>query len=135
MDPLADIYISISPYIYAANTPINAYDPDGKKVIYVNGYFSRILNLAGLAPGSPKKAYWDYFSGQFIQSSRQFMGAANYELNEFIDGSTYFGGDQSGEDRFNSGVQYAIENYKDLIFGMKKALSLLAIVREVHLQQ
>jgi RHS repeat-associated core domain len=36
VDPLAEKYYSISPYVYVANNPINAVDPDGKKIIPVN---------------------------------------------------------------------------------------------------
>ncbi|WP_027449993.1 RHS repeat-associated core domain-containing protein [Xylanibacter brevis] len=33
MDPLCEKYYSISPYAYCANNPVNAVDPDGKRVI------------------------------------------------------------------------------------------------------
>ena len=36
-DPLAEKYYDISPYVYCANNPINAVDPDGKVVIPVHG--------------------------------------------------------------------------------------------------
>ncbi|MFT3919997.1 SpvB/TcaC N-terminal domain-containing protein [Cloacibacterium sp.] len=36
VDPLAEKYPSMSPYIYCANNPINAIDPDGRWIIYVN---------------------------------------------------------------------------------------------------
>jgi len=119
MDPLAQLYYSTSPYAYVVNNPINAYDIDGRKIIYVNGYFSRILNMAGLAPGAPKEDYWNFFSPSFISSSRQFMGADG-EASAFIDGSSYFGGDQSGGDRYELGKQYAQEHYAELIQGMGK---------------
>ena len=37
IDPKAELYFSITPYAYAANTPVNAIDPDGHLVIFVNG--------------------------------------------------------------------------------------------------
>jgi len=37
IDPLAAKYPSWSPYVYAMNTPISAYDPDGKRVYFVAG--------------------------------------------------------------------------------------------------
>ena len=33
VDPLAEKYPNISPYIYVANNPINAIDPDGRRII------------------------------------------------------------------------------------------------------
>lgn len=37
VDPLADKYPSLSPYNFVANTPINAIDPDGRYIIFING--------------------------------------------------------------------------------------------------
>lgn len=37
MDPLAEMYYSVSPYVYVLNNPINAIDPDGRIVIFING--------------------------------------------------------------------------------------------------
>ncbi len=37
VDPLAEKYPSISPYVYVANNPINAIDPDGRIIIFING--------------------------------------------------------------------------------------------------
>jgi RHS repeat-associated protein len=39
IDPLCEKYYSISPYVYCANNPINAYDPDGKLIIFINGFY------------------------------------------------------------------------------------------------
>jgi RHS repeat-associated protein len=38
VDPLAAAYPYASPYNFALNTPIQAVDPDGKVVVFVNGY-------------------------------------------------------------------------------------------------
>ena len=37
MDPLAVLYSGHSPYSYVVNNPINAIDPDGRLVIFING--------------------------------------------------------------------------------------------------
>ncbi len=37
MDPLAEKYPNINPYMYVANNPINAIDPDGRDIIHLNG--------------------------------------------------------------------------------------------------
>ncbi|CAI8218033.1 MAG: Uncharacterised protein [Formosa sp. Hel1_33_131] len=36
-DPYAEKYETYSPYTYVANNPVNAIDPDGRLIIYVNG--------------------------------------------------------------------------------------------------
>lgn len=35
VDPLAEKYQSFSPYVYVANNPINAIDPDGRNIIFL----------------------------------------------------------------------------------------------------
>ena len=37
LDPLADKYFNVTPYSFVSNTPINAIDPDGRRVYYVAG--------------------------------------------------------------------------------------------------
>lgn len=37
IDPKANLYPGVSPYAYALNTPIQAKDPDGNLVIFING--------------------------------------------------------------------------------------------------
>ncbi len=39
VDKKSELYFQISPYAYAANTPVNAIDPDGHVVIFINGNF------------------------------------------------------------------------------------------------
>ncbi len=38
VDPLAENYYNVSPYVYCANSPINAIDNNGKLTIFVNGF-------------------------------------------------------------------------------------------------
>ena len=52
-DPLSEKYFHISPYAYVANNPINAIDPDGKLVIFINGMHN------GSQGG--KSDYWNGF--------------------------------------------------------------------------
>ncbi len=120
IDALADKYNEISTYCYVANNPTNAIDIDGKRIIYVNGYWNRLLNTVGAAPNSGGQGYWQYFSGTFLGNSRNFMGVQNYESDVFVDGSSLYAGDMSGGDRYEAGRRYAEENYKDLVKGLKK---------------
>lgn len=120
IDALADKYADISGYCYVANNPVNAIDIDGNRIIYVNGHWNTILNQFGQSPPSGGRPYWDFFSGTFLGRSRSVMNVQNYESDVFVDGSSLFGGDMSGSDRFKAGIRYAEENYKELIKGLKK---------------
>ena len=119
IDKKAEKYFPISPYVYALNTPINAIDPDGEKVIFVNGHWSPILHYFNQSPGAPLKPYWDFFDADFIQSARDFVGASPSEANMFIDGSTKWGGDENGSQRYERGRQYAADHYAELMAGMR----------------
>ncbi|MDI9320574.1 MAG: hypothetical protein QM530_08895 [Phycisphaerales bacterium] len=117
-DNLAANYPSVSPYVYALNTFPNATDPDGQRVIFVNGYFNSITNLVNLSPPSGGKEYWDYFSPSFISDVRSFLKVDKKETNVFIDASSSYGGDQSGSDRYGMGIQYAKDHFEELTSGM-----------------
>lgn len=86
MDKKREFYVTNSPYVYALNTPINAVDPVGNLVISVNGYFSRVVNLVGLAPGKPLEPYWNSFGEKSIPAARSFINAGSEEANYFVDG-------------------------------------------------
>ena len=119
-DPLAHEYFSYSPYNFVLNNPVNAIDPDGQKVIFVNGYWNRVLNYMGMAPGAPKEAYWNFFDRQFIGAARDFMGAGKNESNHFVDASSIAGFDTDGADRYALGRSYAEKHYDQLIEGMEE---------------
>jgi RHS repeat-associated protein len=119
-DARAEKYEGYSSYNYTLNNPINSIDPDGKLVIFVNGHWNRIVHSVGLSPGSPMQPYWDFFSKKFIPAARSFLGASISERNHFVDGSSLYGGDQSGADRYALGRKYAEEHYEELVGGMKE---------------
>jgi RHS repeat-associated protein len=108
IDPMSDKYFNLSPYNYVANNPLIFIDPDGQKIIFVNGY---------LGFGSPTggSTYWNGEFGSFVN------GAKNY----FADKNTYFTDLQYGlvsniNERWNAGWQYAKEHYNELVAGMDK---------------
>ena len=37
IDPHAENYYHLSPYSYCGGNPVNAIDPDGRKIIFING--------------------------------------------------------------------------------------------------
>ena len=61
-DPYAEKYETLSPYTYVANNPVNAIDPDGRLIIYVNGLLAK------------QYAGWKFFS----RSGGEFVGHYAY---------------------------------------------------------
>ena len=48
VDPMSDKYPSLSPYVYCADNPVNAIDPDGKEIKLVGSEKERKIILANL---------------------------------------------------------------------------------------
>jgi len=116
VDPASAEYPSISPYAFVANNPINAIDPDGRRILFVNGHYQD--NFIGPLIGSSKsgQGYWGAgFTGaaQTFFNDKSAIGSSN-----FIDGSSMFGGDMSGGDRYSAGMAYAKANIKVLTADM-----------------
>ncbi len=116
-DPLADKYYKFSPYVYAGNVPTVAIDPDGKKILFVNGYWNGWIGGV-IGSSTAGKEYWG--SG-FTEAAQDFFDdrSAVSESN-YIDGSSWFGGDSSGEQREQDGYEYAVKNYSSLIEGLSE---------------
>jgi RHS repeat-associated protein len=73
IDPKAELYFQITPYAYAANTPTNAIDPDGRLVIFINGQH-------GGTGG--KVDYWQKKEYVTRYSSYSFLGQTVWSGNE-----------------------------------------------------
>jgi hypothetical protein len=119
-DPIGAKYPDLSPYNFVANQPIRAIDPDGKRILFVNGYNSSGILGDIISSKASGKGYWnagDYASFEYQAQSffNDFSGNS-----QWINGSSKWGGDQSGSDRYELGRKYAKENYKTLIEGMKE---------------
>lgn len=92
VDPLAEKYPSLSPYVYVANNPINAIDPDGRDIIYI------VRDSKGNATEQ-----WKYSNGSFRRWENGKLGAK-------YDGRTHTG----SPELFRLAVQYRkIEHSKD----------------------
>lgn len=86
LDPLKALYPSMSPYCYAGNTPIAAYDPDGRLILFVNGYTSGCV--AGRGYWSEAKKYsQNPEPNQFIDAAMEYFGDSNVDDDvSFING-------------------------------------------------
>ena len=115
VDALAHQYVSISTYVYVANNPTNAIDPNGRRILFVNGYWNGWIG-ALIGSSYPGKKYWG--SG-FTEAAQRFFGDySSVDYRNYIDGSTWFGGDESGGSRKKRGYRYAKKNYESLIEGL-----------------
>jgi len=106
IDPMAHVYSGISPYAYALNTPMNAIDPDGRLVIFVNGFpFDGYIG----------RSYWNKAGNGFFAD--QIMNHYPGEESRYFDGSravTLDGGTRSIWMRDQRGRSEALLDNNDL---------------------
>ena len=110
-DPKATDYPHVSAYAYCMGNPMNVIDPDGRKIIFVNG------KIGG---GSPEAGfpYWGATpnnEGFFIRGAKRFFGDNNIKVLV-----ADYGWLSSANTRFNAGYNYAKNNFELLINDMGK---------------
>ena len=66
VDPLCEKYYSVSPYAYCENNPVNTIDPDGRKVVFVNG------KIGGGSPAAGAQ-YWNGTNSTFYKEPNNFF--------------------------------------------------------------
>jgi|GEM_PF-2260296 len=115
VDPLAADYPSLSPYVFVANNPINAIDPDGRKIIFVNGFYHTGGSGDSPVPDryvgtSGGRGYW---GASFISGAKTFFNDNN---TGFVDGRGAWS--STGEERYNAGYAYAKANFSTITEGM-----------------
>lgn len=101
VDPLAEKYPNISPYAYVANNPINAIDPDGRLIIFINGqhtgdggsrkYWNGLDNRIMNQVGDRHARYYDGSMGGFVNT-----GLAPVTGNNLIPGNRRRAGKSMG---------------------------------------
>ena len=78
-----------------------------------------------MSPGKPKYEYWSYFLAHkrtfniFIENAKTYFGDKNYQDKPFyVDGTSLFGGDQSGNDRKIKGYKFAMQHIAEITKGV-----------------
>lgn len=87
------------------------------KIVMVNGYWSKYFKLTvgekvifSVGPDEGGERYWGTF---FFQYAQNHFNSPNAQ-KKYADGSSQYGGDQSGQDRVNKGENWAQRNYSYL---------------------
>ncbi|WP_270487173.1 RHS repeat domain-containing protein [Butyricimonas synergistica] len=105
IDPCAEDYTNIAPYVFVANNSLNLLDTDGRKIIFVNGL---------LAAGSPEggQAYWNR---SFVSAAQDYFKDRTIPYFTNIEHDIY----SSAMDRQIAGYKYAKDNYGEITSNMK----------------
>jgi len=131
-DPMAEMYYSISPYAYVANNPINAIDPDGRLIIFVNGFTNKSSEQG-------KAAYWieNREVSSYLQGCNNCYTNVRAAFNErimdhfmdyndiYLDGSLgggrgFFKGSFSASSRYDAGFLQGLEDAKDILSSLAR---------------
>lgn len=80
------------------------------KIILVNGHWNRIAHKLGMSPGTGGEGYWKFFTGDVMgykNSADKYFGISSKEP-VFIDGSSLWGGSESGSERKDRGDRKSV---------------------------
>ncbi len=111
VDPLAEKYINYSGYAYVGNMPMVAFDPDGERIVFVNGFTGDWTGSD--EPGEP---YWGQNSEFVIGAQKHYNDNSIWFTNKSY---KYITSNYSLMRK--DGRKYAEENYQYLTLGMNKA--------------
>ena len=98
---------TLSPFVYCMNNSTNAIDPDGNKIVFVNG------KIGGGSPPAGEK-YWNGKNSSFVQGAKHYWGDNNVFFTK-EDYSNF----SSAQARISAGYRYAEHNIKALVSGIK----------------
>ncbi|MBS4766320.1 lamin tail domain-containing protein [Alistipes sp. kh20] len=105
MDKRAEKYYYASPFAYCLNNPVNAIDPDGNLVIFINGRTTD-KNEQG------KAAYW---RKTYKTMSSDFAGAVMSRLNDYKSLYKHGGNSIDLRIRYSKGYQQALIDVAEII--------------------
>lgn len=85
IDAKAELYKNITPYVYAANTPVNAIDPDGHLVIFINGFTAFDRSIAG------NQWYWRQYTdvNKMLRPPQQWMDPGSWRTERVQTGRAF----------------------------------------------
>ena len=106
-DPEQNKYPQYTSYLFVGSNPINAIDPDGRKIIFING------KIGG---GSPKAGapYWNGINSNFVKGAKSFFNDKKVTFT-----NADYGYLSSAKEREKLGYKYAKSHYKQWISNMK----------------
>ena len=116
-DALAAKYPSLSSYCFVANNPINSIDPDGKRIIFVNGY-------KGFGSPSGGSKYWNGSGSSFVKGAHSFFGDIQKPFFTDIDHALL----STANERYDEGYQWAKDNMSSITEGMTKDKDVFRLV-------
>lgn len=134
VDPLQQYYPGISPFVFALNTPIQAIDPDGRLVIFVNGFMPNQWAQEGNHPSGAytgEPLYRPYptheiSTGNFPvylgESFSYWDGVDVMFMNQFKDNNNIYvnGSDErtsEAQDRYKEGMESGNQLVQKIVSG------------------
>ena len=107
MDQLCEKYYNVSPYAYCAGNPVMYVDPDGRKVVFVNGKVGGGSPVAGAQ-------YWNDTNSTFVQGAKQFFNDQNVSFT-----NRDYGYLSSASQRRKEGYKYAKSAFLNWVSSMQ----------------
>ena len=119
VDPLWSKYPSLSPYVYAADNPTSALDPDGRLVIFINGNHND-------GSGGTSSYWFDRLdNGEYVAFDNLIMKHFQDYNSKYIDGAlkgfAIMRPDlQSSKHRTDMGFLQGMKDAEEIIAGLKQ---------------
>jgi RHS repeat-associated protein len=121
VDPLSEKYPNVSSYVYCLNNPVKIIDPDGKDIIFVNGY--RLFGSSNVSQNKLKDTYWNIVNKGFTNEVERYF---NDHTTHFITGDHAYG--SKAVDRIAEGKTIGINMVKSGEIKVSKDNSIMTLV-------